>query len=243
MATNDIVPDPESVEPKAPSVDERLKNHQAEMNRKIDSLNQLVTQQNKQMQDLIAVQVSRASPNVAPSQRTQQKLSELMYNDPDAYAAEIQRISSEAAAHQSQMIINSNNQTAFTLSNLTAEYPELNDQGSDLTKRAVEIFKGMSDSEKTNQATAYKSAIREAASDLGIVAVKHRKGTSDSDTFTVGSSGSGRQSDSNRAKGQKNELDPATIEFARHMGLPVDDPKYITKLKNAAKRDTFNKWR
>lgn len=132
-------------------------------------------------------------------------------------------------------------QKSNILSSLAMQYPELTDQSSELSQEAVKIYARMSKSEQANP-NSFKSAILEAASSVGVLPVNKRKqNPQGSDDFTINSSSSGSPRGNSKQKDAK--LDEATVEFARLLGRPVDDPKYIEKLKSTAQRKSWSKYR
>lgn len=128
------------------------------------------------------------------------------------------------------------------LSQLVTQYPELQSADNDLTQRAVQIYNSLSQQEK-NMPSSYKLAVSEAAQELGVLPMNKRKSNATSDeSFTVSSS-SGSSGGASRKAGKKEELDPRTVEFARLLGKDPSDPKYLEKLKTAAKLTNWKKQR
>lgn len=193
-----------------------LKNMKTEFERKLSN----IESNNKKLMDQMTALLQ---PKAAPQQQ-QAKFEDVWYEDPRKAAEIIKqelRQESQAAAR-----------TNTTLAKLVQEFPELNDEGSDLTKRAVEIFDGFSADEKASP-VAYRAAVREAAQELGMAPASKRK-RSEEDDFSLSGSGAGRSRSERKAS--RDTLDPNTIEFAQFMGLDTEDPKLRERLKGHQKR-------
>ena len=116
------------------------------------------------------------------------------------------------------------------LSTLVSQYPELQRNDSELTQTALRIYNSLSASEKASP-SGYKVAVMQAAQEVGVLPVNKRKQSqSESDDFTLSNSNTSvRQKPSERAKDEK--IDDKTLEFAKLLGRPTSDPKYIDSLK------------
>jgi hypothetical protein len=121
------------------------------------------------------------------------------------------------------------------------EFPELNSQTDPLTKRANEIYQGMSEDER-NDPRAMRLAVSEAALDLGVKPMsKRQKEQSDEDGFLLGG---GRSDGDGRSRRRKEpELSQETLETAQLMGLNVEDPKVLERLKQHAGRKEWTKYK
>lgn len=117
------------------------------------------------------------------------------------------------------------------LSTLVSQYPELQSSSSELTQTALRIYNQLSNAEK-NSPSGYKIAVMQAAQEVGVLPVNKRKQSQSesSDDFTLSNSNTSvRQKPSERAKNEK--IDDKTLEFAKLLGRPTEDPKYIESLK------------
>jgi len=128
--------------------------------------------------------------------------------------------------------LNSERERNQTLASLVSQYPELQDGNSELTQQALRIYQGLSNSEKQSP-SAYKLAVMQAAQEVGVLPANKRqskKQEADDESFTMNSGGSSnaRRPSQNR---KEEKLDERTLEFARALGRPVDDPKYMESLK------------
>lgn len=201
-----------------PEVDP-LKNLKAEFSRKLDNVASELAEQRKINEQLL-------SSLRAPVQQPQQKeLSDLMYTDPEAYAA---AIAAKAEKAVNEKLAVRDRQTSV-IQQIVQEYPETADQNHPLTKRAVEIYTSFGADEKASP-VAYRAAVAEAAVELG---VKPKSKRPVDDEPSMGSSSySPRQS--RRAKAQ---LDPATEQFAAIMGLDLSDSKTKDNLMKRSQRN------
>jgi uncharacterized coiled-coil protein SlyX len=196
----------------APQQDE-IKNLKAEMNRKLENTN-------AQLAALLNELKQKSAPSAAQSSPA--KVS--VFDDEEAYARRIKEetareIESKLEARQAQ-------QTKYqtVVNQLVSEYPEANDTSSELYKRAQEHYAQLDDSEKANP-LALKAAVTSAAAELGMKPKSKRQKSSD-DGFTMSSSSTGHGTK------RKDDLDQGQMDFARMMGLNVDDPKVRERIKS-----------
>lgn len=214
------------------SQDDVIKNLKAEMSRKQDNLLQELSDLKKQLASVNDV-VIQSSVKSQPAQQSDAAIPDPVL-DPEKYRdyirSEMRREMEDTLAVQ--------NQRQAQLNSLVSQYPELQDSSSDLTKKAIEIYNGLSAAEK-NMPSSYKLAVSAAAQDLGVMPVNKRKAPQDQEDFTINSSSASSPRRPQQRKEEK--LDDATVEFARLLGRPVDDPKYLEKLKSTAQRKAWSK--
>ena len=229
MADQEVV-DEKSAEQK-PQQDE-LKNLKAEFSRKQEN----VVSELAQIKQMLAqqAQVQQRHQKVEPDEIPDPIL------DPKAYKDYIKR----EVLQETTNVMQNNNTRNAQLSALVTQYPELHDGNSELTKRAVEMYNGLSDYEKQSP-NAYKFAVQDAASDLGVLAMNKRpkqnnNQNEDDESFTTnsGSYGSNRPS---KQKKQDDKIDDATLAFAQAIGKDIKDPKYLESLKKHTSRKSWNK--
>jgi hypothetical protein len=206
----------------AGTVDE-LKNLKAEMNRKLENTNAQL------QQVLAALQTPKPGKSEsAPAAKVS------VFEDEEAYA---RRIKDEAKAEVTKELREEAQRTQkyqTIVNQIYSEYPEVSDQNSPLMQRAQEIFKSLPEDEQAS-AVAMKAAVAQAASEIG-VKPKSKRTSSDDDSFSIPSGGG---SNSSRRPGREPEIDSKTLELARLMGRDTSDPKYLERLKNAAKRTNW----
>lgn len=212
---------PNSGTPAAAPAADPLKNMKAEFDRKIANLEAT----NRKMLDQVIAMQAKAAPA-----QPQAKDVETAWFDNPRQAAEIIK---EEIRQEQVAAARTNN----TIAKLVEEFPELRDEEADLTKRAVQIYEGFSPSDKSSP-LAYRTAVREAAQELGVQPVSKRKVTDESDEeFSLSGSGSVRSQAGGR---RRDSLDPKTVEFARLMGLDVDKTEVKERLKSHQKRSWKN---
>lgn len=180
----------------------------------------------------------------APSQNNNQDEPDPII-DPKGYREYIKRELSQEVESKLDQRLTIQNQRQAQLAALVQDYPELQNNNSDLTKKAIELFSSLSDVEK-NSPTAYKFAVQSAAAELGVLTMSKRKTLEDNDNFTINNS----NSSSNRSgSGQSNKgvdkdakIPDETLQFAQLLGLDTNNPEYIKRLKTAAKRKNWSKF-
>ena len=219
-----------------PQAANELGNLKQEFNRKLGSYEQKLSELASTNQALLQKLSQLTQPKVET--RDEDDIDKVWYDDPRKAAAKIKEQTKAEIMAEYNKAQEAQARTQSTLAALVADYPELNDAGHDLTRKAVELYNSMSDSEKTSP-VAYKAAVREAAAELGIVPMKRR--SSDDEAFT-GSASNGYAASTQRKAKSKDDLDPRTIAFAQLVGLKVDDAKTMENLKNRAKRQNWNKY-
>lgn len=199
--------------PNAPKADE-IKNLKAEYDRKIGNLEAM----NKRILDQVAATIK---PQAAVKH---ENLDDTWFDNPRKAADLVkEEIRSEAAMAQ---------RTSATLSQLVQEFPELNDTGSELYKKAVEIYDSFSPQDKLNPSVAYRAAVREAAMETETKPVSKRPRESDDD-FSLSGGGGSRP----RAGGRRGDnLTQNTKDFAELMGVDHEKPEVKERLKKYAKR-------
>lgn len=118
---------------------------------------------------------------------------------------------------------------------LTEQYPELNNASSDLHVRAKELLASSTDKEW--DVNALESSVFRAVTEKGVLPMKHRKVSEDdgADDY-LGSGGSGASNTKRPSRNDK--LDPKTKAFAELLGMDIKNPKVIeglTKTQNDRK--------
>lgn len=214
---------------------ESLTNVKAEFSRKLSNIEAKYAAVESTNAQLMATLKAMSEPK-APTAPTS-KLEDVWFDKPNEAAS---RIKQEAKAEVMQEINSQNARIAKqndTLSQLVAEFPELSDGGHDLTKKAVEIYSGMSAEDKTSP-LAYKAAVREAASELSIMPKSKRR---EEDDYSISGGGSSSVR-SERPSQNRTGIDKATEEFARLVGVDIDDPKVKERIKSKHNRRTYNRW-
>lgn len=216
-----------------------LLNLKSEMARKTEKLAEDNKKLSQQLAEISQMLQSQRPQSTNGSQSGDEDLEDLAYRDPKAYAKKVEE---RAAARADALInqrLNQQQQTNAILNQLVSDYPELSDSSSELTLKAVEIYKSMSDDEKRSS-SAYKIAVRDAAADLGVLPKAKRKATANDD-FALGSGSSGVGSP-NRSGNRQTELGENTLAFAELMGLNIKDKKVVERLKQRSQRKNWGKY-
>jgi len=210
----------------APPADDRLKNLQSEFSRKTENLENNLKTISQQLE-----QLARATVKEPAQQDASHALNEAHLTDPVRYAQIIrdQALSDMRREQEAVSRVQAKNQV--TISNILNEFPEASQVGHKLYDKVQELFTKMPEEERNNSAN-WKATVLEAALDLGVKPRSKRTPT-ETDDFVMGS----RSSGSPERTGKKDELDQRTVDFARLMGLPVDKPETMEKLKSYSNRD------
>lgn len=224
----------------ASSQPDPITNLKSEMSRKTEKLAQENARLAQQLDAVLGKLNNLSAPAASGNLDEDAALEELAFKDPKEYARRVREQATRQATQMVDQRIQQQNNQQATLSALVNDYPELQDAGSDLTKRAVEIFKGLSQSEQSSP-LAYKAAVREAAAELGVLPKTKRK-TSSSDDFSFSGSNSGSGSQSSRGSGSNDKLDERTVAFAKLIGLKTDDPKVVERIKQRSKRKSWSRY-
>lgn len=237
---------------KDPNDGQSSDNLKAEMNRKIQAIqetNSKLAEQNDnltQKLDLIMAQLNNQSKSIQESEPAID-MEDLKYSDPDKYIELKLKDVDKRVDQKVNTVIGQQNQKTITIQQLAADYPELGDTKSALSKRAIEIA-GKLSSDFMQTPDGIKLAVREAAAELGVLPKKLRIETNSNDEdfamedFIAGGGG-GRGSDDSRKKPKsKEDLENNTIVVAELMGVNVNDSKVVERMKQYKKRN-WNKWK
>lgn len=208
--------------PPAEAAPDRVKNLQSEFDRKLQNVT-------AELQRIAA-----AIPQPAPQQQSKKKLAELAYSDEDGFERELDsRVEAKAAAIVENMTAKQARQNAV-IQDLYKDFPEIGDMENPLTKRALEIHASLSAEEKGSP-MAYKLAVKDAALELG-VKPKSKRAANNDESFQLGGGGNPPP------RKQKEDIDTATTDFARALGVDVSDVKVKERLKNYSSRRNWNKF-
>jgi hypothetical protein len=214
----------------------------SEFSRKTQKLaedNQKLSQQLNEITQLLQKQTGPSKP--ANSSATEEDdLEDLAYRDPKGYARKVREQATQEATRVVSQQLNQQQQSQAVLNQLVADYPELSDASNELTVKAVEIYKNLSDDEKRSP-SAYKIAVRDAAADLGVLPKSKRKSTSGDDNFSFGGSSSSSGNAPSRSK-SGGDLDQRTLAFAEMVGLNIKDKKVVDRLKQRSQRKSWSKY-
>lgn len=202
-----------------------LVNLKAELNRKLSNSEQKMVEFAKTQEALLSKLNEMTQPKAAPAAKAEESLSDIMYSDPDKYAALIEeraekRIMGQISRQQAQVA-----KTQSVLSELQSEFPELASADHELTKKAVEVYNSLPEDERSSS-LAYKVSVKQAALDLGYKPKSKRPADEEP---SIGSGG--------RVPRKSNKLDSSTEQLASMFGLNTSDPKVKERLIKSANRE------
>jgi hypothetical protein len=214
-----------------PAANDEIKNLKAEFSRKLDNTN-------SQLQAVLEALKKPAAPAPAAPAQKAPSAEDFWYDEPAKAKALLE--SEIATKVKAEITTESKREREYqqrfqtVVNGLYNDYPELNDESHEMTKRAREIYSTFSDAEKA-EPLALDVASRRAASEFGI-RPKSKRGEND-DNFTLSGSASGTKP----AK-KKEEISEATLMAAQLMGRDINDPKVKERLKAAASRKKWNSY-
>ncbi len=215
-----------------------IKNLKSEIDRKFGNFETQVSELTKTNQALLAQLQLTANQNrtQAPAAKGAK---DYWYDDPDkAEAAIVERTKAEIRQeYQTQQ-----KQTAKTnsvLNQLVYDYPELQSDSHELTKRATAIYMAL-DAEEKSSPIAYKLAVKEAATELSIKP-RAKRSEDEVENFSMSSSRSNNPTP-RQTKSGKTKLAQETIAFAKLVGLNTDDPKVMERIESR-QRENWTRYR
>jgi hypothetical protein len=229
---------PPSEEAAAAPPERTVQSYFAETTRKLEQQRQEQMALSQKLEQALQA-LNRPQASNQPASLTEEQIADLAYKDPAAYARIVKSQAKEEAAQMIDQRLNQQQATQSTMAALINDYPELSDQTSDLSRKAVEIYNSLDPSIRSNP-VAYRTAVREAAAEVGVLPKSKRQARGDDGSFSLGASSSG-SSGSQRAAAKKEEVDQRTLEFAERVGMNIRDPKKVEALKSRAKRN-YGKW-
>ena len=120
-----------------------------------------------------------------------------------------------------------------TIADLSKDYPELQDNNNEVTKKFVEIHGALS-KELQGTPEGYKMSALQAASSLGVLPMSKRQAAGDiNEAFTLNPSDSSQVS---RSKASKVNLPKETLDFAELMGVDMSNKDTAARVKEYATR-------
>lgn len=209
-----------------------ITNLKAEMTRKNEKMvSQLeaLQQQNAQIAQYLQQLNAPKQPAAAPAGSADKELEDAYYQSPQKYAAMVEARAEERILAKINQQNSYNASIQNTVQSLVQDYPELADQNSALTKKTVEILKGMPAQDQTSP-YAYRFAAAEAAQELSV----KKRSKRDPDEFAGQSSSYGAPS-RERVKSDAQVL-KETKEAMAMFGLG-DDPERAKRIAARSKRD------
>lgn len=227
---------PDEIQDQSTQKEDRVANLQAEFARKFENQAAEV----KKLADANAALASQLKQLQAPPHPKQESkeeaLDELFYKDPAAHAAKIKEMTKTELRAELKREQEATSRMTNVINSLGRDYPEFNDPEAPLTRKTLEIFGAMDESEKKDP-KAIRIAALEAAQELG---VKPRSKRTDDESFSFGGGGSDYRPSRQQQKNGK--LDPRTEDFAALVGINLKDPKVAERLKARAQRTNYRNY-
>lgn len=217
-----------------------------EFNRKIGNLEQQVSQMTESNKALVAqIQSMSRTPASAAAQAQggddeDAQIEKEWFDNPAKAASLLSKKVSKQVREEVTSGINEQAGRTNTINELIGEFPELRKADHSLTKRAVEIYNSLSDRDKSSP-LAYRHAVSQAALEQGVKPNSKREPENDPDDFTLDGAGASNVRQSSRRRG-KGDIDPLTAEFARMVGVDMDDEKVKERIKNNHGRRTYTRY-
>jgi hypothetical protein len=217
-----------------------IKNLKGEFNRKLtaqeESLKAL-RESNERLATMMSAIAERVAPAPQPAAADE--------GDLDPYDPQFVQKVTQRAQHAASEVINAQAEKQRIIGTLVSQYPELQDAGSDLHKRAVQIYESFPKAEK-ERATSMKTAVLEAVAELGVAPMSRRKTVNNpaledgDDSFVMPSSRSRNQSTDDTSK--RTKISQKTSELAQLMGLNMEDKKQVERLEKRAQRKVWHRY-
>jgi len=219
-------------------------NIKTEFSRKLSKQDERLEELVRQNQALTE-QIGIIAQAVKPKQQRQQQsedeeLADLAVTNPAQYARIVTDRATTAAARVSEEMVTAQAKRQEVLTGLMADYPELADPDNELRTRAIKIHGSLSKSDQASP-MSYKTAVRDAAAELGLLPASKRKKAEDGEPSF--SSSSGRSMRSQSSGKAKTKLSDATLEFAELVGFNIRDEKVVKSIEDRAKRKTWHRYR
>jgi hypothetical protein len=217
------------------------------MNRKYNKISEENQRMSQMLEQLAARQQQQPAQQVN-QQNDEKELADLVYSNPAEYARRVTEKATKQATQAVQQTITQQQQTNTVLTQLASEYPELADNSSELTTKAVNIYKNMPPEERMSP-SAYKIAVRDAAADLGLLPKARRGPKSGSNEPNISNS---NNAVNDIAKGQQRvaakstaKASERTLALAELMGFDISKKEVVENLNKrtqevAAKRRSNN---
>lgn len=202
-----------------------------EQNKRFEALQQTIAQSQQQQQQPLAQESDNDDVD-----------DDLLYTNPAEYKRRLEeRITSKVTDKVTQMTQTQAAQQQElnnTVAQLSSDYPELQNQNSELTKRAVEIASKLDKSVRGTAAGA-RLAVLEASQQLGLVPVSKRQQVN-TDDFNLSASSSGSKPPSSK---KSKKVTSEMLAVAEALGRPVSDPEYAKRLeKHVRENDKWGKY-
>lgn len=225
-----------------------LANVKGEFNRKLGNLEQKVGSLEETNRALLNQLKAMSAPAPVAAASTSDEDAEIensWFNEPKVAAAKLTNKITKLVTTQIADATQNQQRHTSTISELVDEFPELRKADHPMTKRAIEIFNGLSASDKTNP-ISYKAAVSQAALEMAVAPMSKRPDNEyeESDDFTLNGSGaSGVRNDARRSKRSNAGISKATADFAKLVGVNIDDEKVKERIKTKHGRNNYRSYK
>lgn len=214
----------------APESQDSLKNLKAEVDRKLSNTTEQlskIAKQNEELTKYVQQLVKTGTP--APSQQPTTEdddIQSIWFDNPKLAAQKIEDRASKKSFEQFNKMQSETNKRNSIIQEVVSKFPEAADVNSEFSKKTVEIYNRYV-SEHGENPMLIKTAAYEAAAELN-------RSMNKTDNFSLSSSGGSNRSQSSRKEA---ELPQETLDFAALMGLNVEDPAVVGRLKARSNRN------
>lgn len=202
-------------------LDEKLNALNESVDKKLSSIKQPVIQQQK------------------VETEPEEDIESLIYTNPAKAVAKITKSVESSVRSSVAQETQAKESFASTFNRLAQDYPEISNEQSKLYARAKELTMELSEG-RSYDASALERAVFRAANEVGAVPMKLRRQEQNEEGDEGYYSGSSGNNPTKRKKGSEEDLDPKSIAFAQLIGMNVNDPNYIKRLKEINKKRKGN---
>lgn len=156
-----------------------------------------------------------------------------IYTDPKGFANKLVNKVSTVIESRLETRTRAETERQQTLMALAGEYPELQQQGSDMYTETLKALQGLPQDAQQSP-LGYRTAVYQAAATLGLQPKSKRSKSDMKDDFSF----AGQKGGSTKKKRDpENEVDDKVMDWAKLLGVPHTKDEDIEDLKKLSKRD------
>lgn len=215
-----------------------VKNIKSEFSRKFENLQQEFRTQNEQMQSIL--QVLQEKQQAGTSTQAEDKLADLIYDNPEKALEVMERRISSKVEQQLDQRTQAAQKTAQVVSQVQALYPEFKNESSEAYQAALKIHQNLP-SHLRGTAEGAEMAMLKAVTNMGLIPASKRQKADESDDFTM--QGSRGSSEARKQSKKEPKVEQATIDFAKLLNPGKSEEDIIKGLKQTVSRDSYKDWR
>lgn len=209
-----------------PKQEDPIKNLKSEYERKFGNIESKLDESTKKFDQYFAELKSALQPKQVEPKTD---LEDMMYSDPEGYARAIEERAYNRIKKDYESIQATERRQTEVLNEIIQDYPEINQPGSQLKKAVEEAYLKLP-KEKQADPAYWQAIVHRTAAAKGLKPYAARS-ADEQESFTFGGSSAGR------GKSRDDRLPESTIEFAKMMGLDVNDKKIVESLTKTSKRN------